>query len=250
MSAAPEVLLVTPEHVEIRLVPAGLGSRFLALLIDGLLVILAGIALSIGIAIALAPFPGIAYAVIATAFFLLRWGYDVWFEVRHDGRTIGKRAAGIRVVDRRGLPVTLRQSIVRNFLRAFDSMPIAYGVGALVALFDRHRRRLGDLIADTIVIEETRSFAALARLPWDDTARSLATPATIRRIRHRLDLEERELLLALCLRGGRLPEAARYDLMEAAADHFRRKLGIEERHLSGEKLVKGIAGIAWRRAGE
>ncbi len=247
MRRIEKAVVLTPEHVEIQLTPAGLGRRFSAWLIDLLVQLLLILLLGMGIGIAFMFFPGVGYAMSATAAFVVWWGYPIWFELRHEGRTIGKKVMAIRVVDRRGLPLTFLQSFVRNIARVFDALPVGYGVGIVTSLCDRHHRRLGDLIADTLVIVDRRPLRSAERISFRDDAGSLSSPKLRQRIRHRVGLDEREYLLALCLRADRLDETARYDLMESAGDHFRRKLGIEDAHLSGERIVRGIAAVLFRR---
>jgi len=234
--SAPVVL--TPEHVPIRLFPAGLGARFLALMIDtainwafvGILATIIGV-LS----------PGLLMIVN----FLVQWGYHMYFEVRHQGRSPGKMVCGLRVVDSRGLPITFQQSFVRNVARALDFMPAFYGLGGLVSMVDRHRRRLGDIVADTLVLEEfaatdpTRAIADARRF------NSLQTPRVLRRLRKQVGLEERELLLAMVLRAESLDPQARFDLMEEVGGYYRRTLEIDDPHLSGENLVRGLLSILY-----
>jgi uncharacterized RDD family membrane protein YckC len=243
--------ILTPEHVPIVLAPAGVGSRFLALIVDFLLLmaLLAALAQVLQLALPL----GVGTAVVITLGFVLTWGYHVYFETRHQGRTPGKRAAGLRVVDGRGLPITVEQSLLRNVVRALDFLPVFYGVGGLCALLDRDRRRLGDVLADTLVVRERTAASARAaaaaerarRLPGSQRPNALADPATVRRVRHRLTLEERELLLDLCLRADRLSARARYDLMEEVGAHYRRKLEIDQPHLSAENLVRDLTALAF-----
>jgi uncharacterized RDD family membrane protein YckC len=242
--------ILTPEHVPIVLVPAGVGSRFLALVLDfilstGLIALLAAV-------LQLVLPRGLGAAAVTTLGFALTWGYHVYFETRRQGRTPGKRAAGLRVVDGRGLPITVEQSLLRNVVRALDFLPVFYGAGGLCALLDRDRRRLGDVLADTLVVRErsaasarAAAFARSARLPAAQRPNALADPGTLRRIRHRLTLEERELLLDLCLRADRLGARARYDLMEQVGAHYRRKLEIDQPHLSAENLVRDLAALAF-----
>ena len=47
-------------------------------------------------------------------------GYHVVFEVFGGGRTLGKRAAGLRVVTDGGAPVGLRASLIRNVIRLLE----------------------------------------------------------------------------------------------------------------------------------
>jgi uncharacterized RDD family membrane protein YckC len=248
--------ILTPEHVPIVLVPAGVGSRFLALIVDFLL--LMGVLAMAAELLQLALPRGVGAAAVTTLGFALTWGYHVYFETRQQGRTPGKRAAGLRVVDGRGLAITVEQSFLRNIVRALDFLPVFYGVGGCCALLDRDRRRLGDVLADTLVVRERSAPSARAaaaaqravRLPGAQRPNALADPGTLRRIRHRLTLEERELLLDLCLRADRLSPRARYDLMEEVGAYYRRRLEIDQPHLSAENLVRDLTALAFGHASE
>ena len=244
VAAEPRVI-VTPEHVEIRLLPAGLGSRFLATTADFIIVA----ALSAAIQFSSRAFlpQGVGFAVYSTLVFLLSWGYHVYFESRHQGRSPGKRFTGIRVVDSRGLPITPQQSLVRNLLRIIDLIPLFYGVGAMVAMIDRYNRRFGDIVADTLVIKETIPMPYKGQLASAPRYNSLKTARVMRLIRHRVSLEEREFLLSLCLRADRMEQQARYDLMEEVANSYRERLGIDDPHLSGEKLVRGLTAMIFEK---
>jgi len=236
--------VVTPELVGLRLTPAGPASRLAALLLDFALILAATVSLN-SLLSGLLP-RAVSGALFATLAFILQWGYHVYFETWHQGRSPGKRATGLRVVDGRGLPLTLQQSFVRNILRALDFLPLFYGLGGLVSLVDPDGRRLGDLAADTLVVEERRPAATAERLRAERRIEDLAEASNLevaRRIRHRVSLEEREFLAALCQRADRLEPQARYDLMEQVGTHYREKLEIDAPHLSGENLVRGIAAV-------
>src|SRR5205823_2113782 len=200
-----ELTITTPEHVPIRLEPAGAGSRFLAVSIDFIITnsIAAGIALVTGV---LLP-RGLAMAVTISASFVLSWGWHVWFETQRNGQTVGKRVMSLRVVDARGLPISLYQSLVRNIVRVVDFLPLFYGFAAVVSLIDPLRRRLGDLVADTLVIRESQPLAWRGRIAADRRHNSLRTPRVLRLMRHRISLEEREFLLSLCLRAEKMSPA-------------------------------------------
>jgi uncharacterized RDD family membrane protein YckC len=234
--------ILTPEHVEVRLVPAGLGSRALAAGIDLALIITAASFVSMALVSAL-PLAGLGLAAAMTATFVIQWGWHVYFETMHDGRTPGKRLLGLRVVDGRGLPIGLAQSFVRTVVRVLDTLPLLYGLGGLVCQADRHRRRLGDLVADTLVIREGKSYSPAAGLARAPEYNSLRVPRVLRLIRRRVSLEEREFLLTLVLRADELEDRARFDLMEDVARHYRRRLAVDDPHLSGESLVRGLTAI-------
>ena len=243
MSGRHTVLVHSPEHVEIALEPAGLGRRSAAMLLD-LALIGAGCGL-IATVCALLP-ASIANGVAITACFALFWGYWPVCELRWGGRTLGKQLLGLRVVDGRGLPLDGRQSVIRTVARALDMSPLG-GVGFFTALLDRRRRRLGDLLADTLVVEERGgrylAFAAAEGRRYN----SLRTPRMRRLIAHRLGAEDREFLLAVCLRAVGLGVAARHDLFEAAGTHYSAVLEIDDDRLTGEAVVRGLASVCHGR---
>jgi uncharacterized RDD family membrane protein YckC len=234
--------VLTPEHVEVRLTPAGLGSRALAAGIDQGLIIAAATFVTTALLSAV-PVGGLGLAAAITAIFLIQWGWHIYFETWHEGRTPGKRLLGLRVGDGRGLPIGLSQSFVRTIVRVLDSMPLFYGLGWLVCQVDRHRRRLGDLVADTLVIREGRSFTPAASLARSQEYNSLRVGRVLRLIRRRVSLEEREFLLTLLLRADEMESRARFDLMEEVGRHYRQRLAVEDPHLSGESLVRGLTAI-------
>ncbi len=244
MRVQTERRVLTPEHVQIRLTPAGLGSRFLALLIDFAISLAIVSLLNTLLRVTFLP-QGVQQALQVTFTFVIFTGYHIWFELRHQGRTIGKRMTKLRVVDGRGLPIRLEQSFVRNIVRALDFAPAFYGLGGLVSLIDRDRRRLGDIVADTLVVQERIPLRPQGDLRLDRRFNVLRTPALQRRVRQRVSLEEREFLLTLCLRADRLTESARYDLMEEVGSHYRQRLGIDAPHLSNENLVRDLTAVLW-----
>jgi uncharacterized RDD family membrane protein YckC len=235
-----ERVVTTPEHVEVRLEPAGAGSRFLAITIDNLVTYGAPL---LFLMLALPVLGGLGWALAITFAFTLNIGWHVYYETRRGGRTPGKRALGLRVVDARGLPISLHQSVVRNIVRTLDAAPIFYGVAAVTTLIDGSRRRLGDLVAGTLVIREARPLAYRPQLAAERRYNSLRTPRVQRLIRHRISLEEREFLLALCLRAAKMSPEARYDLMEEVAGVYREKLGVEGEEISGENFVRDLTAV-------
>jgi len=225
----------------VRLIPAGPGRRFIALLLDASCAIAVAAALTLPLRFVLPP--AALQAAAVTLSFVVGWGWYVLFEAFGQGRTPGKQLLGLRVVDSRGLPLTLEQALVRNVVRALDFAPVFYGLGAFVSQSDTWRRRLGDLAADTLVIRESREFEALGELRRSDEFNSLRTPRVLRLVRRRVSMEEAELLLALTLRADQLGDAARYDLLESVGRHYREKLELGELPISGRALVQGLASL-------
>lgn len=236
-----DVVITTPEHVPIRLEPAGAGSRFLATLIDAFIVM--AITSAFAVLLAMLVPAGIAAALTITVNFILTWGWHVFFETKKQGRTPGKRALKLRVIDARGLPVSLYQSLVRNIVRVLDQAPAFYGIAAISTLVTSTRRRLGDVVADTLVVRDARVLAYRGLVAAERRHNSLRTPRVLRLIRHKVSLEEREFLLTLCLRADRMSPAARYDLMQEVAGFYRAKLGAEEDSISGENFVRDLTAV-------
>jgi uncharacterized RDD family membrane protein YckC len=232
-------LVLTPEQVEILLEPAGPGRRFGALVVD-LALVLSATAFVTRVALLALP-SGLGPLVQGIAAVLLSWGYHVYFELRHHGQPPGKRVAGIRVVDGRGLPLSLEQSFVRNVVRVLDALPAGYALGCLSGLLDPERRRLGDRVADTLVVRERPPLEADRRSGSSRSFNSLQTPRLARLARQTVSLEEREFLAELCRRADALENRARFELMEEVGRHYRTRL--EDARLSGENLVRGLAAL-------
>lgn len=144
--------VTTPELIEIRLQPAGLPPRALAWLIDTtlrtLLLIVSGMMLG-----TLGDFGSGLWLLL---FFLIEWFYPVLFEVLWQGATPGKRALGLAVVHDDGTPVSWGASFARNLLRTADFLPFGYAVGIASMLLHAEFRRLGDIVAGTLVIYRER----------------------------------------------------------------------------------------------
>lgn len=138
----------TPEGVFLQLRAAGALPRAQAWMIDFLL---RGAVFS-GVLLVVSWLGQGGIGIASVVMFLLTWFYAVVGEVWFGGQTLGKRAMGLRVVSADGAPVTLLPSVVRNLLRVVDIVPGVYGVGLISTLVDPHARRLGDVIAGTLVV--------------------------------------------------------------------------------------------------
>lgn len=153
----------TPENVAFGYQVAGIGSRFLATLLDTAIILLLQIAVLVAFALILRAFNldvlegGLgawAYAAFGLIAFLFYWGYYIFFEMLWNGQTPGKRWTGLRVLRTDGTPITLSESLIRNLARIVDILPVAYGVGIITMFIDRQSRRLGDLAAGTLVVRD------------------------------------------------------------------------------------------------
>ncbi|MFZ1084260.1 MAG: RDD family protein [Terracidiphilus sp.] len=156
-----QINIDTPELVEIEMPLAGIGSRFLALLIDYLILIAGTLLLSWLWDVFL---PGLksfselsyqwAVAIRLLIIFAINWGYFTLFEAFWNGRTPGKRIAKIHVIQRSGRAIGLFESMARNLVRFIDQIPFFYAVGLITMFCTRQHQRLGDLAAGTLVVRE------------------------------------------------------------------------------------------------
>ncbi|QLE56171.1 RDD family protein [Nostoc sp. TCL26-01] len=152
----------TPESVELEFTLAGIGNRAWALIIDYVILATTWIVFFLAWAFISAQlvdwtadtFGSVAGIwLVAIAFivsFVIYAGYFVFFEALWQGQTPGKRSAKIRVVRDDGRPIGLQQATLRALLRPVDEFLF---LGAFLIVFSRREKRLGDLVAGTIVIQ-------------------------------------------------------------------------------------------------
>lgn len=140
----------TPEGIALTLRTAGAVPRTLAFLVD----LLIRVCIFIVCAMVLGYFQGLGTGVLLVAAFVLEWFYPVLFELSRAAATPGKRAMGLRVVMDDGMPVTLAASLLRNLLRTVDFLPLLYLTGLLSMLWRADFKRLGDVVAGTLVVHD------------------------------------------------------------------------------------------------
>ena len=152
----------TPENVTFDYDVAGIGSRFLAALIDTALmvflqvILLGSLILLAGLSLDNIPDEVVGWfiAIAGLVSFVFFWGYYIFFEILWNGQTPGKRIVGLRVIRVDGTPVTASEVVIRNLVRVIDFMPTAYGVGVVTMFINPKSRRVGDLAAGTIVVHD------------------------------------------------------------------------------------------------
>ena len=158
----------TPENVAFGYTIAGIGSRFLAALVDTILIgILQVLVIVVAFTLAKVLLPAgatdldgdnpfLAWMIGAAGLisFGFLWGYYIFFEMLWNGQSPGKRRAKLRVIRADGTPITLTESIIRNLVRLIDFLPLYYGVGVVTMFVNDQSRRLGDFAAGTLVVRE------------------------------------------------------------------------------------------------
>ncbi|MEA2844187.1 MAG: hypothetical protein QOJ69_1858 [Actinomycetota bacterium] len=212
---APSV--VTSEAVPLDLRLAGLGSRFLGLIIDWTIQFAALFALLMAsIGLTGGSLGGVGIAILILLSFLIILGYPVALETLWRGRTVGKAALGLRVVTTEGGPITFRHAAIRTALGIVD-FPLTSGAAAVISvLATRRNQRLGDLAAGTLVLRERTG------LP-QPVATTFAVPAGLESYAASLDVssltaEDYRAVRALVLRAPNLSPPVRYQLALELAD--------------------------------
>jgi uncharacterized RDD family membrane protein YckC len=151
-----DLVMETPENVVLTYRLAGPALRLLAFLVDFLIqdaLIVAAVLFLIAGGIAGSFFLSLGFFLVII--FVINWAYFALCEGYFRGKTLGKYCFGLRVIQEEGYPITLWGAILRNIVRGADSLSL-YGVGFLTMLTAGNFRRLGDLVARTVVIEERR----------------------------------------------------------------------------------------------
>ena len=251
----------TPELVDIEMPLAGIGSRFVALLVDYLIWVAAVLVLLVifsvflpGIGASSKPSAQWAAAIGIFILFLLQWGYFTLFEAFWNGRTPGKRVARIRVIQRSGRAIGLFESMARNLVRYVDQLPFFYAVGVIAIFVTRQHQRLGDLAAGTLVVRDrepesplwgdsgSRTFTAQAfapRAPVPEPHTAFTLPATGIAKLSAADLEVLEGFFARRLD---MSLATRQALAERIASAIRAKSGLEQpAGASTETFLEAVA---------
>lgn len=137
--------------------------------------------------------------------FLCYWFYNVFFELGKHQATPGQRAMGLKVASVSGAPPRLPQSLIRNLLRIIDFLPVGYLVGVICTLCNRRFQRIGDLVADTVVVYADPKVAYLPEFAVNATP--MAPPVALSR-------EEQAAILAFMERAPKCSDARRLELAD------------------------------------
>lgn len=167
MHFSNHIKLETPESVELEFTLAGISNRAFALATDYvilgltlLITFLLAILLTIIIAIIIASafssqvgkeqFLQWLWAIVALVEFTIYVGYFVFFETIWQGQTPEKKRFKIRVIRDDGRAERLPQAVLRALLRPIDDILF---IGVFLITFAKKEKRIGDLIAGTVVIK-------------------------------------------------------------------------------------------------
>ena len=99
---------------------------------------------------------------------LIYFFYHPVLEILMEGRTPGKRIAGIRIIAKNGLDASAGAILIRNVFRIIDSLPAYYILGLTVAFINKYNCRIGDIAAGTVLVYEDKTSAK--DINWLDNA--------------------------------------------------------------------------------
>lgn len=251
MSERSECRIKTPEGVVFRLFPAGLPTRMLALIIDTLMVSAIISVTNILVSLIGLPFGGMTVLGLQVlSGFILGLGYWIVLEWRWNGRTVGKKLLRLRVVDSSGLKLLPRQLVVRNLLRSVDILPVFYLLGSVCAFIDPRGRRLGDIAAGTMVVQEPVPGQPDLSSVLPDKYNSLRDfPLECAKLREAIKPDESQVLLDALIRRETLSPDARCEIYFELAEVVRTKVDLPQEALDGvsdENFLRNVIDILYK----
>ncbi len=222
----------TPEHVDVAYDVAGIGSRFLAALIDHIIIAIVLSLSCVGLALAASSLnlgldEGLILGLFGLGIYLSLCAYHIFFETLWNGQTPGKRMIGLRMVRVGGRPIGFVGSAVRNIIRLADFLPILYGLGVIVMFIDKRSRRLGDIAAGCIAVRERTavSLESLAAATPNETPVVPAAPSVTIPNLHALKRDDYDVVHEYLCRSGRLSLEVRQRLIQQLIDGLEQRLG-------------------------
>lgn len=212
--------LITGDAVLLDLRTASFATRIVSAVIDGVL----QLALLIGGILSVAWFAdraalddGLLAAGVLLASVLAYVGYPVLSELLLRGRSVGRLVMGTRVVRDDGGPVHVRQSVLRAVMAMFEIWSTTGAVALVCSVIDRRSRRIGDLLAGTMVIQERMRTRPPQRIEVPLSLRDWAQAADV----GRLPLPLLQDIRAFLPRAGQINAESRHQL---SRDLLRRTL--------------------------
>ena len=239
-------IVLTPANIEIEYRLAGAGSRLAAFTIDFTLQIIFSLLLGVIILFGIYNYrfatleglEGSALALLIISWFLIYFCYFIFLEMAMNGQSIGKKIFGLRVIRDNGQPVRLQDSLIRNLFKAV--LDILY-IGLFFILFSPKHKRIGDMVAGTVVVAEHYGSIGPSLQPTHlPVFNNKASRAGVEQLPHLLlSPEERDLLNMYMARKIYLPEASKQNLQHQWAKYFSQKWQVDA-DLIDDALLVGL----------
>lgn len=232
-----EVTVITPEQVQLQFQTAGIGSRAIAHLLDCLILLVVNVLLFVFVILVSRLYSGswlpaladYLLAITIVLWIILNLGYFVCSEAFMGGQTLGKRRLGMRVIQNNGQSATLLSIIIRNLFRLLDMMPAFYFVGVLSMFLSSKDKRVGDMVAGTMVVIEARFERIKRRKQLEKAIARKNYPEIVwhveENLRQEVTAKDWQLLQAWVERVPTMPDARLAELATPIAHYFAIKLG-------------------------
>ncbi len=146
--------LVTGEAVVLELRPASFATRALALALDLVLQTALALVLLFGLTLLANADAAVGAAVSTVSVVIVLVGAPVTVETLTRGRSLGKYAAGLRVVRDDGGPIRFRQALIRGLVGLVEFYVTFFSAAVICSLANARGKRVGDLLAGTYVVRE------------------------------------------------------------------------------------------------
>jgi uncharacterized RDD family membrane protein YckC len=238
----------TPESIAFSYELAGVGSRFLAVIVDLVIQVVLSLLLFWGLVAGAGHLPRLAHgagvhderlaynlgvALLIAIVFAIFFGYFILFEALWNGQTPGKKLLGIRVVRDGGYPLDFMASLIRNLIRVGEAAVGFYAISAVTAVFSPENKRVGDLAAGTIVVRDSRMDSA-ERMLKDVVSEPVYAATAI------VSGEERTIIRRFLERRGDLVPARRAAIAHQLAQRVRPRVSADLQRLDDEDLLERL----------
>jgi uncharacterized RDD family membrane protein YckC len=225
----------TSEKVKVNFEIAGISYRIVSFILDALIqgaiffifyiiifvLILGGIAVN-----EIVQFQTDSYAAVVLVLLMLGGiaitAYRMIFELVWKGQTPGKRILNIRVVRDDGSYVNAFAVILRNIFRIIDMLPISHLVGVITMIISKKNKRIGDIVAGTIVIAEKKVF-----LPKPVPEINLDCFDGIDNIVEKFTSKDREIIKTFCDSAGSVQKDARIKIEDKLVELIEKRIGVQ-----------------------
>lgn len=225
------IKILTPDNVEIEYSLASVGVRAAAagidLLLHGAVLLVAAIIAGIALFMTDASEETIYLvgAIMFGIFALLNYGYYIACDLLMKGQTFGKKLYHIRVIRENGEGVTVAHAMIREFIR---STLDPFGIGFILIFFNKKNKRLGDMAASTLVVEEQKMSLSYLDMAYNPIGK------------YDLTKEESELLQGYLTRMDAMDMNARIELRNQLVRYFNKKLGLQGWETDGDLFLKSL----------
>jgi uncharacterized RDD family membrane protein YckC len=240
----------TPEGIEFSRMLAGPVTRFLAWGVDLLAIMAINKLLNVLLGVLGIISRDIAMAATVLGYFIVSIGYGIVTEWYWHGQTLGKRLLRLRVTDVRGLQLRFSQIVIRNLLRFVDSLPVFYLVGGLACLINRRGQRLGDFVANTIVVwsppVDEPNLDQLLEGKYNSFRKY---PHLEARLRHQVSPAEAQIALQALVRRDEFEPQDRVQLFQSIVNYFKSIITFPQDatdSISDEQYIRNLVDALYR----